>query len=78
MKDFQDVQDLMDEYVERMENMDAEIKMAMRRRAEQAMRQLTHIRLDMLTESQRAEKERAQEMVALFLAKIERDGKPLH
>jgi len=78
MKDFQDVQDLMDEYVERMKSMDAEIKMAMRRRAEQAMRQLTHIRLDMLTESQRAEKERAQEIVALFLAKIERDGKPLH
>jgi hypothetical protein len=78
MKDFQDVQDLMDQYVECMKNMDAESKMAMRRTAEQAMRQLTHIRLDLLTESQRAEKERAQEIVAQFLAKIERDGKPLH
>jgi len=37
MKDFQDVQDLMDEYVERMKDMDAESKTAMRRTAEQAM-----------------------------------------
>jgi hypothetical protein len=31
MKDFQDVQDLMDKYVERMKDMDAESKATMRR-----------------------------------------------